>query len=182
MKNIKLVGKILAIGLISALFSVSALAANPKLDAKFKEIKGWAADPAIVKAVEAQNSAPSAEVKGMTQDKWKAAGVMDPFVRGLSKNEAGAFLKAKMGGDASVAEAFVSAADGSKVGLTSKTSSWSHKGKPKHDLPMAGKDWTGEEEMDESTGTKTIQIAVPVLSGGKPIGSLVVGFAVSKLK
>ena len=46
---------------------------------------------------------------------------------------------------------------------------------------MAGKTWQGAVEVDESTGTQQIQVAVPVMDGGKAIGSLVVGFAVSKL-
>ena len=63
----------------------------------------------------------------------------------------------------------------------SKTSNWNHKGKPKHDVPMAGKMWQGPLEVDESRGIKQIQIAVPVSDGDKPIGSLVVGISVTKL-
>ena len=66
--------------------------------------------------------------------------------------------------------------------LLSKTSSWSHKGKAKHDDPMAGKTWIGEIETDESTGAQQIQVAVPVMDAGKAVGSLCVGFTVSKLK
>jgi hypothetical protein len=69
-----------------------------------------------------------------------------------------------------------------KVAFLSKTTSWSHKGKAKHDVPMAGKTWQGTIEVDKSTGQQQIQIAVPVLDGGKPIGSLVVGLAVAKLR
>lgn len=64
----------------------------------------------------------------------------------------------------------------------SKPSNWSHQGKPKHDEPMAGKTWQGGIELDESTGLQQIQIGVPVLEGDKPIGWLVVGFSISKLK
>jgi hypothetical protein len=35
--------------------------------------------------------------------------------------------------------------------------------------------------MDESTGLITVQVAVPVLDGGKAVGSIVVGLTVSKL-
>lgn len=157
-------------------------ALKAKLEAKFAEIRTWAADPAIGDAVASANASPSAEAKAMTQDKWKAAGILDPFVRSFTKNGAAAFLKAKQDKDPSVAEAFVSAQDGTKAAFLSKTSNWSHKGKAKHDQPMAGKDWTGPVEVDESTGLSQVQIAVPVMKGGKPIGSLVVGYAVSKLK
>ena len=40
----------------------------------------------------------------------------------------------------------------------------------------------GEVEVDESTGLQQVQIAVPVLDGGKPIGSLVVGLSLTKMK
>jgi hypothetical protein len=80
-----------------------------------------------------------------------------------------------------VSEAFVSGADGGKVAFLGKTSNWSHKGKPKHDQPMSGKTWQGQVEVDESSGLQQVQVAVPVLDGGKPIGSLVVGLSVGKL-
>lgn len=173
----------LAGGFFTSSFAAEADAAlKAKLAAKFAEIKAWGADPAIVDEVAKANTAPSADAKAMTQEKWKGAALLDPFVRSFTKNGAAEFLKAKQAKDPAVAEAFVSAADGTKAAFLGKTSSWSHKGKPKHDQPMAGKEWTGPIEVDESTGVSQIQIAVPVTQGGKPIGSLVVGYSVSKLK
>jgi hypothetical protein len=46
---------------------------------------------------------------------------------------------------------------------------------------MTGKAWNGAVEVDESTGAQQIQVSVPVMDGGKAIGSLVVGFSVAKL-
>ena len=106
--------------------------------------------------------------------------MLDPFVRGFSKNDAATFLKSKK--TDVIAEAFVSAADGRKVAFLAKTSGWSHKGKPKHDVPMTGKTWQGAVEVDESSGVQSVQVAVPVMDGGKPIGSVVVGLAIAKLK
>jgi hypothetical protein len=115
----------------------------------------------------------------MNQDNWKDASIIDPFVRSFIKNDVGQFLKSKK--DEVVSEEFVSDANGIKVGFMSKTTNWSHKGKPKHDQPMAGKIWQGPVETDESTGLQQIQLAVPVMDDGKPIGSLVVGFSIAKL-
>jgi hypothetical protein len=151
-----------------------------KVTAKIAVIKTWAADATIVKAVKAQNEKLPTELADMTQDKWKAAGILDPVVRGLTKNEAAAVLKAKK--TDSVGEAFLSAADGTKVAFLTKPSNWSHKGKPKHEVPMTGKTWQGAVEVDESTGLRQIQLAVPVLDGDKTIGSLVVGLDLTKLK
>jgi beta-galactosidase/beta-glucuronidase len=154
-------------------------AVQAKIDAKIIEIKGWAADPVIVKAVAAHNASLPADQAAMTQDKWKSLTVLDPFVRAFSKNDAGAFLKTKKA--EWVTEAFLSDAKGLKVAFLSKTSAWSHAGKPKHDVPMSGKSWQGTVEVDESTGQQQLQVSVPVLEAGQPIGSLVVGLSLSKL-
>jgi len=154
-------------------------ASQAKLDAKIKLVQGWAADAAIVSAVKAHNATTSPESAAMTQEKWKGASVLDPFVRSFTKNAAAEFLKAKR--SESLSEAFLSGADGTKVAFLTKPTNWSHKGKAKHDEPMSGKVWQGAVEVDESTGQQQVQVGVPVLDGEKPIGSLVVGFSVSKL-
>ena len=154
-------------------------ALQARLDAKLKLVQTWAADGAIVSAVKAHNAVPSAEAAAMTQEQWKTLSVLVPFVRSFTKNPTAAFLKSKT--TEALSEAFLSGAHGLKIAFLAKTSNWSHKGKPKHDVPMSGKTWQGEIEVDESTGQRQVQIAVPVLDGDKPIGSLVVGFSVSKL-
>jgi hypothetical protein len=150
-----------------------------KVDARTKEITAWAADPAVIAAVKAQNATPPATHAAMTQEKWKTLTVLDPFIRQFSKHPVAELLKTKKGDV--VAEAFLSAANGCKIAFLSKTTSWSHKGSAKHDVPMTGKTWQGAIETDESTGLQQVQVAVPVLDGGKPIGSLVVGLSISKL-
>jgi hypothetical protein len=154
-------------------------ALQAKVDAKAATIKAWASDPAVVAATRAHNASEPADHAAMSQDKWAGLTVLDPFVRSFAKNEAGTFLKSKKTED--VTEAFISDAKGDKVAFVSKTSSWSHKGKPKHEVPMTGKVWHGVVEVDESTGAQQIQVSVPVMDGGKTIGSLVVGFSVAKL-
>jgi len=154
-------------------------AAQTKVDAFVKTAQAWAADPSIINAVKAHNASVPADQAAMTQEKWKSLSILDPFVRGFSKNEAAAFLKGKK--TEVVSEAFLSGADGLKVAFLNKTTNWSHQGKPKHDVPMTGKTWQGPVEVDESTGQQQLQIAVPVLDGEKPIGSLVVGLSLSKL-
>lgn len=151
-----------------------------KIDGRIAAIVAWAADPVIVDAVRAQNASAPADYAAMSQEKWRALTVLDPFVRSFSKNAAGQFLKSKR--DDIVTEAFLSAANGWKVACIAKPTNWSHKGKEKHDVPMTGKTWQGPVELDESSGQQQIQIAVPVLDGGKPIGSLVVGLSLSKIK
>ncbi len=150
------------------------------LNKQIEEIKKLGSDAKVVEAVKAVNTAALADYKDMTQDKWKELPVLDPKVRYFSKNALAEYLKTKK--TDMITEIFVNAADGTKVAFLAKTSNWSHKGKPKHDDPMAGKTWQGAIEMDESTGLKSIQVAVPVMDGGKAIGALTVGFSITKLK
>ena len=177
--------------LITALFAAALLssglsraegldpAVQAKVDAQIKDIQTWAAAPAIVDATKAYNAAPPADCLAMTQEKWKTLPILDPFVRSFSKNPAAEFLKTKKSDV--VSEAFLSGIEGNKVAFLAKTTNWCHKGKPKFDVPMTGKTWQGPVEVDESTGVQQVQVAVPVLDGGKPIGALVVGISISKL-
>lgn len=169
----------------AALLAVSAgagldKAVQDKIDEQVKLAKEVAALPGVVDAVKAYNSGPSAEATAMTQDKWKGLSVLDPFVRGLTKNPTAELLKSKK--SPVVTEMILSGANGTKVAFLSKPSNWSHAGKPKHDKPMANGVWQGEVEVDESTGTQQLQVSVAVLDGDKPIGSLIVGLNLAKLK
>ena len=156
-------------------------AAQAKIDAMTKEIQTWSAAPTIIDAVKAFNVAPpSAEAAAMTQEKWKSAPILDPFVRAFTKNPTAEFLKSKR--TDAVSEGFLSGADGTKIAFLAKTTNWCHKGKPKFDVPMTGKTWQSPVEVDESSGVQQVQVAVPVLDGEKPIGVLVVGLSIAKLK
>lgn len=179
--------KALAGSLLAAWLCLSQVAAAAALDpalqtkvtAKIEEMQTWAADPTIVSAVKAYNAGKSPEAAAMDQAKWTGTSVIDPFVRGLTKNPAAEVLKTKRGDV--VSEAFLSGADGGKVAFLGKPTNWSHKGKPKHEQPMSGKPWQGDVEVDESSGLQQLQVAVPVLDAGKPIGALVVGLSIGKL-
>ena len=154
-------------------------ATQARIDAQAKIIATWAADPVIVEAVKAHNACVPPEQAALTQEKWRGLTVLDPLVRGFTKNAAGQFLKDRKSG--LITEAFLSDAAGLKVAFVAKTTNWSHKGKPKHDVPMTGKNWQGPVEVDESSGQQQLQVAVPVLDDGKPIGSLVVGLSATQL-
>lgn len=176
--------KIAVLGTIFLTVSGFAQSLPPEIKAKVaekaKQLQSWSTDPTIVAAVKAHNSSPAPEAKGMTNEKWKSLTLLDPVVRSFSKNPLGVYLKTKK--DDSISECFVSGADGTKVAFLSKTTAWSHADKDKHKVPMTGQTWFGPVEVDESTGLQQVQVAVPVLDAGKPIGSIVVGLAVSKLR
>lgn len=150
------------------------------LDAKIKQLQGWSTDQSIVAAVREHNANMPAEDKAMTNAQWSKLTVLDPYVRSFSKNPLGVYLKSKK--DDQISECFVSGADGSKVAFLGKTTSWSHADKDKHKIPMTGKIYIGPPALDESTGLQEVQVGLPVLDKGKPIGSIVVGISVSKLR
>jgi hypothetical protein len=156
-------------------------AVQKEIDKHVEVVKGWAANPALVKAVEAQNA--KGPIAGMDNAKWKTIRRSDDLVKGFQTCEAGKFLKAKADeAQDAYPEAFLSATQGEKVAFIEKTTSYIHKGVPKFDVPFGGKAWQGQPEFDESSQSHQIQVGVPVVSGGKSIGVLVVGVNLTKLQ
>jgi len=146
------------------------------------EISAWVTDALIIKAVNEQNA--KGPIVGMDNPTWKLAKRTDPVVAAFRTCAAGQFLKDKIHSEGSAfSEAFLNGAQGEKVAFVEKTSSYIHKGCPKFDVPFQEKTvWQGLPEYDESTQTYAIQISVPVLEHGKPIGVLVVGVNLSHLE
>lgn len=179
MKSVYLLSLALLSLVATTVRGAEALAAQAKIDAYVTLIRTWASDPIVIDAVRAQNVSLAPERDALNQERWHNLPSLDPIVRGLSKGVVGAFLSSKR--SAVIGEAFVSDATGRKVGFITKTTRWNHTGLPKHEVPMSGKTWQGRVELDESTGLRLIQIAVPVLDAGKPIGSLVVGLSTAFL-
>jgi len=141
---------------------------------------GWAGSPIVVEAVLAQNA--KGPIPGMDNAKWKKVPEGDAIVQGFINNEAGKFLQTELAKtDGICVSAFLNAAQGEKVAFTDKTGSYIHKGSAKFDVPFTtGKTWQGKPELEEKV--YLIQISVPVLSDGKPIGALVVEIDGTKLE
>lgn len=181
-----------SIRLLAAVLAASGLAGSARafeltpamqkdLTRQAESVKALAANPAVVKAVVEQNE--KGPIAGMTNDKWKTVRRTDDLVKGFVKNDAGKALVQKIqGSDGVLVRAFLSAARGEKVAFTEKTISYLHAGQAKFDVPFStGKTWQGPPELDTVTQTHNVQIAAPVLSGGKPVGVLVVGVNLAKL-
>lgn len=153
-----------------------------ELDRHIDVVKGWAANPVIVKAVLAQNE--KGPIAGMDNAKWKSVRRSDDLIKSFQTNEAGQFLKQKCTESHGIyAEAFLSAEKGEKVAFFEKTTSYIHKGMPKFDVPFnTGKAWQGQPEFDESSQTHQVQVSVPVVNGGRTVGVLVVGVSLSNLQ
>jgi len=147
------------------------------VEAEISAVRPLSTDSVIVAAVEKYNEGPAST---MTNEAWKKFTLISPEVTMIIKSDIGQYLKKKR--STAITEMFLNGADGGKVAFLSKTTSWCHKGKSKHDVPMVGKTWIGEVEVDESSGARQIQVAIPVLDGRTPIGSLVVGFGIAQMK
>jgi hypothetical protein len=153
-----------------------------ELDRHIEIVKTWAANPTVVKAVQAQNA--KGPIAGMDNAKWKTVRRSDELVRSFQNNEAGQFLKKKCGeSNGLYPEAFLNAEKGEKVAFFEKTTSYVHKGSAKFDVPFGSKrSWQGPAEFDESSQTHQVQVSVPVLDGGNSIGVLVVGVSLTTLE
>ncbi len=176
-----LLGMVVMLAVAASSYAQAPPEMKAKLDAEMKQLQAVAADPQVVAAVKAYNgTTPSAEAASMTNEKWHGLTLFDPFVRNVAKTPLSAFLKTKT--NDVVAKIFVSGADGGKAGFDAKTEHWTHKGMPKHEVPMTGKTWIGAVKVDDSTGLVMIQVGMPVTDGGKVIGSIVFGLRADKLR
>lgn len=157
-------------------------AVQAELDKQKTVIAGWAGHAVIVKAVKEQNG--KGPLADMDNPKWKMMRRSDPVVKAFQDSPAGMLLKAKLDASGGLfSEAFLSGAKGEKAAFAEKTTSYIHAGQPKFDVPFTtGKSWQGKAEFDESAQTYQIQISVPVVDGGKPIGVLVVGVNLTALE
>jgi hypothetical protein len=177
----------LATALVAAAAPVRAFEITPAVQAELDRQKAavveWAAHPLVIGAVREQNS--RGPIPGMDNAKWKATRRSDPLVQAMVQAPAGVFLKRRI--DASrgaLDKAFISAARGEKVAFAEKTISYLHRGQEKFDVPMStGKPWQmAKPWFDESLQGYAVQVAAPVLDGGKPIGVIVASVPLAHLE
>ncbi len=172
---------VLILILAAASFPQAPAELQAKLSTEIKQLELFSADARVVSAVKTYNSTtPSPEAKAMTNEKWHSLTLFDPFVRAVGKNALSEYLKGMRNDE--ISKIFVSGADGGKVAFDAKTEHWTHKGMPKHEVPMSGKMWIGPVKLDDSTGLQMIQVGLPVVEAGKPIGSIVFGLRAEKLR
>jgi len=150
-----------------------------KLNAKTKRMQALCAAPRVVATINANHTAPPAEASQMTNEKWTALAADNALVVSVAKNDVATVLRNQV--DDSISTAFVSGADGGKIGFITKTAAWNHKGNPKHDVPMSGQVYIRAPSTGNASGLQLVQIGLPVLDAGKPPGSTVITYKVAKL-
>lgn len=141
--------------------------------------KAVASESVIVESVRKHNLGLPIEFQNLDNSKWRKVGVLDPIVKTLTQNEAARYLRKVL--PKYITEAFISGNDGKKVALLKKTTYWDHSRQDKHEIPMKNKVWQGQVERDSSTGIYQIQVSVPILHDGVPVGSVTLGISVVEL-
>lgn len=179
----------IAVVLVAALLSLPALADTKAQEEKVQKLlpalKKITADPALLKAVKAQNAKkmPAAEVQKLDKE-WMAATGISPFMKGLLDNPTSAQLKKLVKDIPACTEAFVMDDQGGLVGSISKTSDYWQGDEAKWQKSFAegkGADFIDKLKFDESSQTYSVQVSVPVMDGGKAVGAITFGLAVEKL-
>ena len=158
-------------------------AVQAELEKQTKALAAWASDPVVIGAVKEQNA--KGPIPGMDNAKWKTIRRSDAIVQALVGNAAGQLLRKKIdASNGTLDKAFLNGAQGEKVAFAEKTISYIHKGQDKFDVPMStGKAWQmAKPWFDESLQGYAMQVAVPVMDGGKAIGVLVASVPVNYLE
>lgn len=194
MMNFKLILSTAAVAaaLISAPLGFQSAQANEfadQLNALAQgEIKTWLASPEVISAVKAQNaehaSIDQAKIDSLDKE-WRAqAGSGGALVDKVLGNDLSAFLKAKKEASGGLyTEVFVVDNKGLNVGQSDVTSDYWQGDEAKWKVPFnENKVHLGEIEQDESTQAFQSQINMPVLDGGKPIGTVTIGINLEALE
>lgn len=146
-------------------------------------IKKWGEDPVLITAVKEQNA------KGMTLDQiqkrdkeWMATTGMDDQMKAMMKNAAAQELDKLEATKPYFFESILMDNQGANVAMTNKTSDYWQGDETKftNAFKVGGVD-IGKSKFDDSAKAYLIQVSVPVLEGGKPIGALCVGINLDEL-
>lgn len=133
-----------------------------------KKMTEWAANPALVKAVRDANGAPST----MSNAKWDDLPDSDPVVKGSMSGPVSDQLK-KWEEDKNINKLFLRDAKGQVVAASGRAFLYNAANRPHVAAALKGQaNHSQEVKPDPATQVKSVQVAVPVLDGGKPIGVL----------
>ena len=154
------------------------------------EIEAAAASPAVVKAVKEQNARGLTLAKIQETDKeWMA--VTDAkksptdFMKSFESNAAAKALDGIEQSKPYLVEFILTDNQGANVAVTDITSDYWQGDEPKFTNAFAdgkGAVYIARPQKDKSTGEVISQVSVPVMDGGKAIGTLTVGVRVDKVK
>jgi hypothetical protein len=139
-----------------------------KVDKYKTKLVEWAAQPALVAAVKEANAKGGATISNA---KWEELADSDATVQGLVSGPVGKQL-AKWEEDKSISKLFLRDAKGNLVAASSKPLLFNNAARPPFVNSFKGAWAANEVKPDPTTQKKSVQVGVPVLDGGKPIGVL----------
>lgn len=149
------------------------------------EIKAIAAKPEVIAAVKTQNA------KGLSLDaikamdgKWIAAAGGLPEAKTMLDSSTSKALLAAEKAKPYFLETILTDNQGANVAISAMTSDYWQGDEPKFVKAWAdgkGDDYVARAKKDESSGAVVSQVSVPVMDGGKAIGTLTIGVNVQAL-
>lgn len=179
----RVVSCLLASSLVLMMADASAEDTPATVTALIPVIKKWGEDPVLIAAVKEQNA------KAMTLDQiqkrdkeWMATTGMDDQMKAMMKNAAAQELDKLEATKPYFFESILMDNQGANVAMTNKTSDYWQGDETKftNAFKVGGVD-IGKSKFDDSAKAYLIQVSVPVLEAGKPIGALCVGINLDEL-
>ena len=163
----------------------SADSMQKKLDAEAVKLKAWAADPALVNAVIAQNNQHLTMAEITKRDEAWMAGKAEGLVKEMTIGACADRLRALTASSPIYGETFLMDNQGALVCANMKTSDYWQGDEAKWQRSFnngKGGVFIDRPRLDESSKEHLAQISLPVSSNGKVIGAITVGIDITKLK
>lgn len=171
-------------GLTAVLFSACSTVFAASAKDVLPEIKAIAANPDVVAAVKAQNARGlSLDAIKATDGKWIAA-TGGPEGKTMLESAVSNTLLAAEKAKPYFTETILTDNQGANVAISAMTSDYWQGDEPKFVKAWAngkGDDYIARAKKDESSGAVVSQVSVPVMDGGKAIGTLTIGVNVQAL-
>lgn len=147
---------------------------TPEMQAKVDKYKHklveWAGNPTIVSAVKEANA--KGPIAGMSNSKWDELSEKDAQVTAIQSSAAGKLVH-DWEKDKAVGKVFARDEKGNIVAASAKPLLYNNASKPPFMGAIKGQPFHSPEmKPDPTTQEKSVQIAAPVMDGGKVIGVL----------
>lgn len=130
----------------------------------------WVRNPVLMTAVREANQGGS--LAGMTNAKWDGLADTDPLVTAFQTNPAGRVL-IDLEEDKGISKLYLRDAKGNIVASSNKPILFNNSNRAPFAEAFKGKPYAANEvKPDTTTQIKGVQLSVPLMDGGKPIGVL----------
>ncbi|MEX8495369.1 hypothetical protein [Sphaerotilus sp.] len=144
-----------------------------KAAAATRQLVQWAADPVVITAVREANSH---DAGGMNNGKWTDVSATDPIAKSITHSKVGMLIAKWEHADSTLNKLVLRDQKGNAVGASLKPLLFNNANRPQFVHAIKGQPWIATEvKPDPLTQIPSVQVGVPVLDGGTPIGVLHAG-------